>query len=73
MQQAPIGIVVNPSSGKDVRRLVARASVFDNREKGAIVRRAIVGALNAGASCFAFMDDSHNIAGSALEELQGHI
>jgi len=71
MQQAPIGIVVNPSSGKDVRRLVARASVFDNREKGAIVRRALVGALNGGANSFAYMDDSHNIASSALEELQG--
>ncbi len=71
MQQPPIGIVVNPSSGKDVRRLVARASVIDNREKGAIVRRALVGAINAGANSFCYMDDSHNITGSALEELQG--
>jgi len=69
MLHAPIGIVVNPSSGKDIRRLVARASVFDNREKSAIVRRALVGAFNAGAKHFAYMDDSHNIAGSAIEEL----
>lgn len=71
MGQPPIGIVVNPSSGKDVRRLVAKASVFDNREKGAIVRRALVGAIAAGANSFAYMDDSHNIARSALEDLQG--
>lgn len=71
MLQPPIGIVVNPSSGKDVRRLVARASIFDNREKCAIVRRALVGAINAGANHFAYMDDSHNIAGSALEDLSG--
>jgi len=48
-----IGIAVNPASGKDVRRLVARASVFDNQEKCAIVRRAIVGAVGAGANAFA--------------------
>ncbi len=71
MPQSPIGIVVNPSSGKDVRRLVAKASVFDNREKSAIVRRALVGAINAGANHFAYMDDSHNVAQSALDDLQG--
>jgi hypothetical protein len=64
-----IGIVANPASGKDVRRLVAQASVFDNREKCAIIRRALSGALNAGADKFAYLDDSHNIAGGALEEL----
>jgi len=64
-----IGIVANPASGKDVRRLVARASVFDNREKCAIIRRALSGAINAGGDSFAFLDDSHNIAGGALEEL----
>lgn len=72
-QQPPIGIVVNPMSGKDVRRLVARASVFDNREKSAIVRRAIEGAMQAGALHFAFMDDSHNIAGSAMADLPADI
>ena len=64
-----IGVVVNPSSGKDIRRLVGKASVFDNREKQAIVRRAVVGAVNAGAQSIAFMDDSHSIASSALSEL----
>lgn len=63
-----IGIAVNPASGKDVRRLVARASVFDNQEKRAIVRRAIVGALGAGADTFVYVPDSHGIAESALSE-----
>ena len=63
-----IGIAVNPASGKDVRRLVARASVFDNQEKCAIVRRAIVGALGAGANVFAYVPDSHGIAEAALAE-----
>jgi predicted polyphosphate/ATP-dependent NAD kinase len=66
-----IGIAVNPASGKDVRRLVARASVFDNQEKRAIVRRAIVGALGAGANTFLYVPDSHGIAESALSEFDG--
>ena len=70
MGSKTIGIIANPASGKDVRRLVAKASVFDNREKSAIVRRALVGALNSGANKFAFLDDSHNIAGGAFEELE---
>jgi len=66
---ASIGVVANPASGKDVRRLAARASVFDNREKAAIVTRAITGAVNAGARSFAYLDDSHNIAASAMQIL----
>jgi predicted polyphosphate/ATP-dependent NAD kinase len=64
-----IGIVANPASGKDVRRLAARASVFDNREKAAIVGRAVTGALNAGARSFTYLDDTHNIAASAVQIL----
>jgi len=68
-----IGIAVNPASGKDVRRLVARASVFDNQEKRAIVRRAIVGALGAGANVFTYVPDSHGIAESALSEFGAEV
>ena len=65
----PIGIVVNPSSGKDIRRLTAKASVFDNREKAAIVTRAVAGAVAAGATDLRYMDDSHGLAASAFEDL----
>ncbi len=68
-----IGIAANPASGKDVRRLVARASVFDNQEKCAIVRRAIVGALGAGATRFVYAPDTHHITKSALDEFQGEL
>lgn len=71
MSHKPVGILANPASGKDVRRLVARASVFDNREKSAIVRRALVGAVNAGAREFVYFSDSHQIVKSALNELGG--
>ena len=49
---SPVGIVVNPASGKDIRRLVAKASVFDNQEKRAIVRRAITGVVARQSSLF---------------------
>ena len=69
----PLGILVNPASGKDLRRLVARASVFDNQEKRAIVRRAIAGSVAAGLNEFFFMADSHGIAQSAVEDLGGAV
>jgi predicted polyphosphate/ATP-dependent NAD kinase len=49
MAVTPVGIIANPASGKDIRRLVAHASVFDNQEKRNIVRRAIMGAVASGA------------------------
>ena len=62
------GVVANPASGKDVRRLVARASVFDNQEKQAIVERALIGAEAAGATAFAYLDDPNGIVASAVRE-----
>jgi predicted polyphosphate/ATP-dependent NAD kinase len=64
-----IGLVVNPASGKDIRRLVASASVFDNREKLSIVRRAVLGAMAAGIDRFVYMPDCHGIVSAAVEDL----
>ena len=67
---APIlGIIANPASGKDVRRLVARASVFDNQEKRAIVVRALTGAAAAGVRQVRYFNDKHGICVTALNEL----
>lgn len=70
-----IGILANPMSGKDVRRLVARASVFDNQEKQAIVRRMLTGiAAAAGESCgITYFDDRHGITRRALDEAGGDL
>jgi len=38
-----VGIIANPSSGKDIRRLVSDASGFDNHHKANIVRRVLRG------------------------------
>ena len=69
MAGGPIGIIANPASGKDIRRLVSAASVFDNQEKRNIVRRAVLGALAAGAAEFHYMPDTHRIAESAFDGL----
>lgn len=37
------GIIANPASGKDIRRLVAHATVFDNQEKVNLIRRILLG------------------------------
>ena len=66
----PIGLVANPASGKDVRRLVARASVFANQEKQAIVRRALTGAAEAGGTELRYLADRHGIVEQALAELK---
>ena len=43
-----VGIIANPASGKDIRRLIAHGSVFDNQEKVNIVRRVMLGLQAAG-------------------------
>jgi predicted polyphosphate/ATP-dependent NAD kinase len=43
-----VGVVANPASGRDIRRLVAGASVFDNAEKGNMVYRLMTGLAAVG-------------------------
>lgn len=66
-----IGIIANPASGKDIRRLVAAASVFDNQEKRNIVRRALLGAIAAGVHRVLYMPDNHGIVESAADGIGG--
>ncbi|MCC7363805.1 MAG: NAD(+)/NADH kinase [Dehalococcoidia bacterium] len=65
-----IGIVANPASGKDIRRLVAHASVFDNNEKRNMVRRALLGAIGAGATEFIGMPTPARLVEDAFEGLE---
>ena len=43
-----VGIIANPASGKDIRRLVAYASLMSNRDKTDLVRRIILGIQSTG-------------------------
>ena len=67
---ATVGIIANPASGKDIRRLVAHGSVFDNHEKVNIVRRVLSGLEAAGVDKVFFMPDYFGIVSKALEGVQ---
>ena len=43
-----IGIIANPMSGKDIRRLVSHATVIDNNEKINIIERVVTAHKNGG-------------------------
>ena len=60
-ERALVGIIANPASGKDIRRLVAHGSAFDNNEKINIVRRLLLGLDAAGVSEVAYLPDSYGI------------
>ena len=64
-----VGIIANPASGKDIRRLVAYGSVFDNQEKVRIVRRLLLGLRAAGVDGICFMPDYYGIVLRALDGL----
>lgn len=65
----PIGIIANPASGKDIRRLVAFGSVFDNNEKVNIVRRVLLGLDAMEVREVFFMPDYFGIGPRAMEDL----
>jgi len=56
-----IGIIANPASGKDIRRLVSHATVIDNNEKINIVERIVLGAQALGVERVFMMPDSYNM------------
>jgi len=70
LNMSMVGIIANPASGKDIRRLVAYGSIFDNQEKIRIVRRLLMGFQAAGIQRIAYMPDYHGIVERALDGLQ---
>ncbi|MBM4340976.1 MAG: ATP-NAD kinase [Deltaproteobacteria bacterium] len=64
-----VGIIANPASGKDIRRLVAYGSVFDNQEKVRIVRRVLLGLLAVGVDQICYMPDYFGIVERALTQI----
>jgi predicted polyphosphate/ATP-dependent NAD kinase len=68
--EAAVGIVANPASGKDVRRLVGAASVVDNNEKVNVVRRLLAGLAATGVVRVHYMPEHFDIVGRALDGLR---
>jgi predicted polyphosphate/ATP-dependent NAD kinase len=65
-----VGIVANPASGRDIRRLVAHGSVFDNDEKVNTVRRVLLGLEAVDVEQVWIMPDSFGIGQKALDGLR---
>lgn len=63
------GIIANPAAGKDIRRLVAHASVFNTEEKINIVRRVLLGLAATGVERVLYMPDSSHMIRRASEGL----
>ena len=67
-----IGIIPNPASGKDIRRLVVDADGIDNQHKAKIVRRVLRGIAatsNVEVTTVAVMPEMADIRRQALDGL----
>jgi len=67
---ASVGIIANPASGKDIRRLVAYGSVFDNNEKVNIIRRILRALDDLGIERVLAMPDAFSLIGQAQGQIQ---
>ncbi len=65
-----VGIIANPASGKDIRRLVSHATVVNNNEKVSIVRRLLLGLYASGTRRVEIMPDPFGIGVRALKGLR---
>lgn len=65
-----VGIIANPASGKDIRRLVSHATVVNNNEKVSIVRRLLLALHAAGVKRVEIMPDHFGIGQRALKGLR---
>ncbi len=64
-----IGIIANPASGRDIRRLAAHGSVFDNQEKINILRRVLTALDSVGIEHVFIMPDYAGMGPRAIEDL----
>ena len=73
-----LGVIANPASGKDIRRLVAHADVTSNTAKRSMLVRALLGAAQASEGAghpvpetarleVRYLHDQANLAASAVE------
>lgn len=68
-----VGIIANPASGKDIRRLVAYGICFDNQEKINIVKRCLLALAATGVERVMYMPDYYGIVPRAVDGLsQSH-
>lgn len=67
-----VGLIANPMSGRDVRRLMGRALQLTPEMKRNAIQRAVIGAVASGARRILLMRDVFRSAESAVESLRLH-
>lgn len=65
-----IGVIANPASGKDIRRLVSHASVYGNLEKAHLLRRMFLALDAVGIQGVIYMPDYDELVAKALKGLK---
>ena len=65
---ATVGVIANPMSGRDIRRLVASASVFPNAEKASMVVRLTAAAGALGVGRVLVSTDAFGVSAAVLRE-----
>ncbi|ALM76454.1 ATP-NAD kinase family protein [Thermococcus barophilus] len=73
MKKATVGIIANPESGRDIRRLIAHASVFDNMEKVSIVKRLLMILQSFGVEKILAMPETFGIVPAAMHLIEEHL
>jgi predicted polyphosphate/ATP-dependent NAD kinase len=68
-----VGIIANPSAGKDIRRLVAQGRVVSNQEKANVLRRVFAGLVSSGVKRVVVMQDMSGLARPAIFDCRGQI
>ncbi len=66
---AVVGIIANPSAGKDIRRLVAHGRVVSNQEKSNILRRVFAGIASTGTKKILVMPDHSGLSVPAAADV----
>ena len=65
---ATVGVIANPMSGRDIRRLVASASVFPTAEKASMVVRLTAAAGALGVGRVLVSTDTFGVSAAVLRE-----
>ena len=69
----PVGIIANPASGKDIRRLIANGTVVTNQEKINIIIRMLKAMDALGIEQVFIMPDPSHIGQRVMDELTGEL
>ncbi|WP_048816665.1 NAD(+)/NADH kinase [Caldisphaera lagunensis] len=66
----PVGIIINPNSGTDARRLTSNAQFMDSIQKLRIIKSVIMGLISTGINDIAVMPDYLGIAYNLIRDLK---